>query len=146
MSQDVRAPGSSNAQRRPASTAASHVCLAPSISSRISDRRSDTVVPAAAVSPGAPPPPATNVHRAMSATGVCASSAVPVSQGPGACALSAAPPAPGARASSTALLSHGATPSTGACTSGFPQPGHERPRIKRPSAGDGSPRFERRFP
>ena len=74
---------------------------------RVSGRRSDTAAPTSARSPRAPSPPVTKFHGAMPATGTCASNTAPLSQGTGACALSAALSATGAYASGAAPLSLG---------------------------------------
>ena len=99
---------------------------------RISGRRSNTATPVFARNPRALSPPVTKFQGAMPATGACASSATPLSQGTGAralsaaplsqgtgaCAISAVPPATGARASGAAPLSYGTIQATGACASG----------------------------
>ena len=92
ISQDSRVPGSSSAQRRPASTAASPAGFPPSTSSRTSGRRSDRSTPATVATPRALSSPVTKSHGAM--------------------------PATGARASSAAPLSHSTMSATGACISG----------------------------
>ena len=94
-------------QRRPASTAALPAGFPPSASSRMPGRRSDTFTPASTSSPRAPIPPVSKFHGTMPATGACASSAAPLSQGTGACVLCAAPPTTGACAWGTAPLSLG---------------------------------------
>ena len=65
----------------------------------------------------APSPPVTKFQGAMPATGACALSAAPLSQGMGACALSTASSVTGARASRAAPLSYGIIQATGACAS-----------------------------
>ena len=119
FSQDARITGSSSAQRRPVSIAASPAGSPPNTSFRISGRRNDTVTPDFARSPRAPSPPVTKFQGAMPEKGACASSAAPLSQGTGACALSAAPSATGARASGAAPLSYGIIHVTGACAWGL---------------------------
>ena len=118
ISQDARVADSSSAQRRPVSIAASPAGFPPSTSSRISGRRSDAATPDYPRSPRASSPPVTKFQGGMPATGACASSAAPLSQGTGSCALSAAPSATGARASGAAPLSYGIIQATGACASG----------------------------
>ena len=117
ISQDARVAGSSSTQRQPVSIAASPSGSRPSTSSRISGRRSDTATLIFASSQ-ALSPPVTKFQGAMPATEACASSAAHLSQGTGACALSAAPSTTGARASGAAPLSYGIIQATGACASG----------------------------
>ena len=117
-SQDALVLGSSSAQHRPVSTAASPAGFPPSTSSRTSGRRSDTATPASAESPWAPSLPVTKFQGAMPVTGACASSAAPLSQGTGACALGAVPSATGVRALSASPLSYDVIQATGACASG----------------------------
>ena len=66
---------------------------------------------------GLTPSPATKFQGAMQAPGACAWSSAPLSQGTGACTLSATPPATGARSSRATPLSRGTMPVTGACAS-----------------------------
>ena len=120
ISQDARVPGSSSAQRRPVSTAASPAGFPPITSSRIPSRRSDKATPVSVRSPRAPSPPVSKFQGDMPATGACASSAAPLRQGTVAFALSAVPSATGSRASGAAPLTHGIIQATGTCASGAP--------------------------
>ena len=77
------------------------------------------------------------VSRRSPATGAGASSSAPLSQGTGACALSAARPRTGARARGATNLSYGIIKATGACASGAAPPsfgmGAYAPRAAPPS-------------